>query len=78
VEDADALDGDPWLLNVENGTLDLRTGELRDHEREDLITKLAPVEFDPEAEAPTWDAFIERVLPSEAPGRSSRGRSATP
>ncbi|MDQ3865124.1 MAG: phage/plasmid primase, P4 family [Actinomycetota bacterium] len=65
VEDADSLDEDPWLLNLQNGTLDLRTGELRDHRREDLITKLAPVGFDPEAQAPTWEAFLERVLPSE-------------
>lgn len=58
------LDADPWLLGVQNGTVDLRTGELLDHRREDLITKLSPVEYDPEAEAETWEAFLERVLPS--------------
>ena len=58
------LDADPWLLGVQNGTVDLRTGELLDHRREDLITKLSPVEYDPEAEAETWAAFLERVLPS--------------
>ncbi len=58
------LDKDPWLLNVENGTVELRTGELREHRREDLITKLAPVEYDPDAEAPTWEAVLERLLPS--------------
>jgi putative DNA primase/helicase len=61
----DELDADPWLLNVLNGTIDLRTGELREHRREDLITKLSLVEYDPDALAPTWDAFLERVLPSE-------------
>lgn len=60
------FDSDPWVLNVQNGTLDLKTGELHDHNRADLITKLAPVEYDPEATAPTWTAFLERVLPSEA------------
>lgn len=60
------LDADPWLLNVENGTLDLRSGQLRPHRREALITKLSPVEYDPDAEAPVWEAFLERVLPSEA------------
>jgi hypothetical protein len=59
------MDADPWLLNVSNGTVDLRTGELREHRREDLITKLAPVEYRPDATAPTWLAFLERVLPSE-------------
>jgi P4 family phage/plasmid primase-like protien len=61
----DELDADPWLLNVQNGTINLRTGELREHRREDLITKLAPVEYDPDATAPTWGAFLERVLPGE-------------
>jgi putative DNA primase/helicase len=61
----DELDSDPWLLNVLNGTIDLRTGELREHRREDLITKLAPVEYDPNATAPTWEAFLKRVLPGE-------------
>jgi len=59
------LDADPWLLNVQNGTIDLRTGERRGHRREDLITKLAPVEYDPNAKAPGWEAFLERGLPGE-------------
>jgi P4 family phage/plasmid primase-like protien len=61
----DKLDASPWLLNVLNGTIDLRAGRLRDHRREDLITKLAPVEYAPDATAPTWESFFERVLPSE-------------
>ena len=61
----EALDTDPFLLNAKNGTVDLRTGELREHRREDLITKLAPVEYDPDASAPTFEAFLERVLPNE-------------
>jgi P4 family phage/plasmid primase-like protien len=61
----DELDADPWLLNVLNGTIDLRTGQLREHRREDHITKLAPVEHDPHAKAPTWEAFLGQVLPSE-------------
>lgn len=61
-----ALDASPWLLNANNGTVNLRTGELQDHRREDLITKIAPVEYDPEAEAPTWAATLERVIPQPA------------
>jgi putative DNA primase/helicase len=63
---SDQLDTDPWLLNVANGTIDLRTGKLRKHRREDLLTKLAPVEYDPEASAPTFERFLERILPSMA------------
>jgi putative DNA primase/helicase len=58
----DALDRDPWLFNVENGTLDLRTGELRPHRREDLITKVAPVRFDPKAECPLWGNFLSKIM----------------
>jgi putative DNA primase/helicase len=60
------FDSDPWLLNCENGTVDLRTGELREHRRADLITKLVPVEYDPQAAAPVFMAFLEQILPSEA------------
>lgn len=56
-----AFDGDPWLLNVMNGTLDLRTGDLRPHRREDLLTKLTPIEYDPHAKAPIWRAFLDRI-----------------
>jgi putative DNA primase/helicase len=53
------LDADPYLLNVANGTLDLRTGQLRTHSRDDLITKLAPVIFDPTAYCPEWERFLK-------------------
>ena len=62
----DELDGDPLLFNVENGTIQLDAGELSPHRREDLVTKLARVVFDPDATAPTWEAFLERVQPDEA------------
>jgi P4 family phage/plasmid primase-like protien len=57
------MDASPDLLNVLNGTIDLRAGKLREHRREDLITKLAPVEYDPNAAAPMWAQTLERVLP---------------
>ena len=57
------LDTDGWLLNVSNGTLDLRSGTLREHRREDLITRLAPVEYHPDAQAPLWEQTLERILP---------------
>lgn len=56
------LDADPMLLNVANGTIELRSGELRPHRRDDLLTKRAPVVFDPHATAPTWDAFLLRAM----------------
>lgn len=58
----DQLDADPWLFNTANGTVDLRTGELRAHDRRDLMTKLAPVKYQPDAECPTWKRFLSDVF----------------
>ena len=55
------LDKDPWLFNCVNGTMDLRTGELHGHRREDFITKLCPTPYDPGADCPTWLRFIEQI-----------------
>jgi putative DNA primase/helicase len=59
--DDKTFDQDHWLLNVKNGTLDLRSGELREHRRDDYITKKILVDFDPAAPAAGWDAFLDRV-----------------
>ena len=61
----DDFDSDPWLLNVTNGLLDLRTGTLRPHERAALCTKLAPVAYDPTAACPLWLAFLDRIFASD-------------
>lgn len=61
-----ALDRDPWLLNVKNGTIDLRTGALREHRREDIFTKICPVSYDPTAKAPVWEAFLMKVMGGKA------------
>jgi putative DNA primase/helicase len=58
----DEFDSDPWLLNVANGTLDLRTGTLRSHAQADLLTKLAPVEYDPAAKCPAWERFLSTIF----------------
>jgi len=48
------LDADPYAFNVQNGTIDLRSGELRPHRRDDLITKVSPVDYDPNAASELW------------------------
>lgn len=58
----EAFDADPWLFNVENGTIDLRTGKLKPHDRNDLLTKLSSVEFNPKAKAPLWNKFLLEVM----------------
>jgi putative DNA primase/helicase len=61
-----ALDADQWLLNCLNGTLDLRTGKLLPHDRAHLITKRIEVRYDATADAPTWQAFLDRIMEGNA------------
>jgi P4 family phage/plasmid primase-like protien len=56
------LDTHHDLLSCPNGVLDLRTGELRPHRREDLLTKLCSTPFDDAAACPTFEAFILKVF----------------
>lgn len=73
----DALDADPLAINTQSGVLKFKVtggpGEgfskmaelaLEKHNREQLITKIMPLEYDPEAKAPLFDEFLERVQPS--------------
>jgi putative DNA primase/helicase len=55
------LDADPWLLGMQNGVLDLRTGKFRVAERDDYITKRISVAFDPEATCPNWCEFLDTI-----------------
>ena len=59
---ANEFDADPWLLNVANGTLDLRTCKIHPHRKGELLTKLTPVEFDRKAKCAIWDAFLRRIM----------------
>jgi putative DNA primase/helicase len=60
---AEDFDRNSWLLNLANGTLNLETNGFKPHNREDLLTKLAPVSYEPTAQAPRWDWFLRRVVP---------------
>ena len=59
------LDQDPELLNVGNGTIDLRTGELRGHRPEDLLTKATDVAYTPGAHHPDWDTALQAIPDEE-------------
>lgn len=52
------LDADGWALNCLNGTLDLRTGELRQHSPDDYLTRLAPVAYRAGARFAVWERFL--------------------
>jgi putative DNA primase/helicase len=60
------LDADPWALNFSNGTLDLRTGELRAHDPADLCTKMIPFDFDAHAKCPLFKRFLHQIFDNNA------------
>jgi hypothetical protein len=62
----EALEADDDLFNCANGTIDLRTGALRPHDRADLLTRRSPVASDPAVACPLWDASLDRVLGGSA------------
>ena len=62
---ANELDADPFLLNVDNGTLDLHTFELRPHDPYDRLTRVTTGAFDPDVDTQEWSSFLDRILPDE-------------
>lgn len=57
-----AFDANVYLLNLENGTLDLRTLEFHEHDPKDLITKISHINYDPAATCPRWIQFVDEVM----------------
>jgi putative DNA primase/helicase len=60
----EVFDTHPWLLPCKNGlTYDLRTGELRESRREDLLTRCAPVAASRvPVPHPKWDQMLDLVM----------------
>ena len=57
------FDANPMLLNVQNGILNLETCSLGRHDPSQLQTKLIPIDYDAEAECPTFQKFLDSSLP---------------
>lgn len=55
-------DADPWLLNTQNGIVDLRTGELLPHDSAARLTKITAAGYDPHASCPTWQNFLQEIF----------------
>ncbi len=56
-------DREPWLLNVQNGVINLKSMEIEEHSPKRLLTKIASSEYRPGAKSGLWDAHIELFLP---------------
>lgn len=66
IADPSDFDANPYLFNVQNGTIDLRTGALQDHNSKDMITKIAPVIFDINAQCPLFERFVKQIMNDDA------------
>ena len=58
----DTFDKDVYLLNCRNGTLDLRTGELRQHCKADYLTRRLELDYKPDAQCPQWLKFLDSIF----------------
>ena len=56
------MDKDGFLLNLKNGTMNLRTWQFTNHRQADLITRCAGVEYVPDADCPTWKAHLSKIF----------------
>lgn len=55
-------DSDGWLLNCENGVIDLRTQTFRERTPNDLCMKQSPVSFDLDAKCPLWESAMDKWM----------------
>jgi putative DNA primase/helicase len=58
----DDLDQNDWLINLQNGTFNLKTYQIQDFNRKDYITHCLPFDYDPLAKCPQWEQFISQIL----------------
>ena len=59
-------DANPWLLGVNNGVIDLQTGDFRPYRPEDYIRTIAPVDWlGIDTPAPLWESFLQEIFSDE-------------
>ncbi|KPF70251.1 hypothetical protein IP84_00320 [beta proteobacterium AAP99] len=65
---AEEWDADVWALNTPGGVVDLRTGRMRPHRRDDRMTKVTTATplGNPDSACPTWRAFLMDVTGGDA------------
>lgn len=59
--DADDFDKQPFLFNVNNGIIDLTTGDLKPHTPEAMLSKISPIDYDMDKECPKFERFIDEI-----------------
>lgn len=62
------LDNNDYLLNVQNGTLDLSNDETKfiEHSPDMLLSKICNAEYDPNAKCEKWQQFLQEIMQGDA------------
>ncbi len=68
---AETLDADPWLLNVRNGVVDLRTGKLGPHRPELRMSRFVDIDYDSDARCDAWENALLQITREDAPGQAA-------
>ena len=63
--DRSSFDCDPAVLNLQNGSLNIDTGEFRDHSSDHLSLVQLPINYDPNSKCPNILRFFGQVLKSK-------------
>jgi len=59
---SDDFDSNPYLLNCQNGVIELKTGKLISHAPDLLLTKICNTHYDSSATCPEWDKFLNTIF----------------
>lgn len=62
----DDWDANPWLINCQNGTINLKTGKLQPFRKEDYITRICSTKYDETVATPLWDSLLETITKGDA------------
>ena len=58
----DEFDRDSMLFNVDNGYIDLASGELHDHAVKQMFSQQGNFEYTDKVDAPEWQRFLEQIF----------------
>lgn len=61
-----SFDADIYIFNCKNGTLHIDTGEFTEHRSTDLLTKMSPVTYDPNAYSERFSTYIDEIMDGDA------------
>ena len=62
---AEKFNPDPFILNVKNGLLDLRTLQLKPHTPDFLSITKIPVNYNPNAKCERWEKIVREIVAPE-------------